>query len=160
MRRSAGGRIAGMAVCIAGLVLLVSCASSDPDEQEWLLLQTAIGGGYADGTLTLEGVAYTVAFTDRPGREVAHMANDSVAEAWGEGEDSFADDPPNAALGYDIGDTSGQAVVQLNEIIVDGDRITYQVDTLEGELPNGDFDRATLVIDALGLITPSDQGRP
>jgi len=138
---------------------LTACTSDRDAAQEWLFLQTSSGGSYAYGVLTLDSVEYTVAFTDHPERQVMHLANGGFAAAWDEGEDSFAGDPPNTALGYKAGDTSGQAIVKLTDIDVKDSTIIYSLEFLEGEIPEGSFDRITLVIDALGLITPSDQGR-
>ena len=60
-------------------------------------------------------------------------------------------------MAYDIGNTAGQAVVKLTGITVEGVKVVYAVDVLEGEVPAGPFDRVTLVIDGLGLIIPSKQ---
>ena len=54
---------------------------------------------YADGLLTLERISpITVPFSDRPERLAGHMATDDFVPFWGEGEDSFESDPPNANL--------------------------------------------------------------
>lgn len=151
--------IVKLVVCMAVFGLAAACAL-DTDrvaKQRWLFFQTATGGAYDDGILTLKGVDHTIAFTDRPAREVAHVTNDEFARAWDESDDSFADDPPNAALAYDIGDTAGQAVVNLTNITVEGGKVVYAIDVLEGEVPAGPFDRVTLVIDPLGAIFPSNQ---
>ena len=55
----------------------------------------------SDGkTLTLNEVTpSTLYFSDRPKRIVGHMATTDFVDLWGEGENSFEADPPNAVGG-------------------------------------------------------------
>ena len=47
--------------------------------------------------VTLHGASpATLYFSDRPQRVVGHLTTQKFVEEWGEGENSFADDPPNA----------------------------------------------------------------
>lgn len=146
----------GLMAAGLGLGILSMDVSRDA-ELEWLFLQTAPVGAYDAGMLRLEGIDYSVAFTDRPSRNVAHITNDHFMRLWELGADSFADDPPNAALTYEIDKRPGRAVVQLTSIDVEETQIRYAVDVLDGEIPQAAFDRITLVIDPLGMIFPSDQ---
>ncbi len=147
-----------LGLAAVGLWLGVSSTISDHgDQQDWLFLQSASSGTYDGSRLTLDGVVHTVAFTDRPAREVTHVTNDAFARAWDAGANSFADDPPNAALAYDVGDATGHAILELDGIEVEGDSVSYAVAVLEGDLPIGPFDQTSLVIDPLGAIFPSDQ---
>jgi hypothetical protein len=51
--------------------------------------------------VTLQGVTpSTLYFSDRPQRVVGHMTTADFVELWGEGENSFASDPPNAVLAF------------------------------------------------------------
>jgi hypothetical protein len=87
-------------------------------------------------SLTLEGVApSTLFFADRPQRIVGHMTNEELLAAWSEGEDGFAEDPPNAALSVLDEDGSQVAIVELREPRLNGDAIIYKVRVLEGEPP-------------------------
>ncbi len=62
-------------------------------------MQDASGATLADGKLTLTDVApSTIYFSDRPERIAGHMATSTFVASWDQGDDSFAENPPNAAL--------------------------------------------------------------
>jgi hypothetical protein len=134
-------------VALLGLTAAYASDDSGVGEPSWLFVQMATGGNYDEGTLTLTGVARSVAFTDRPDRSVGHIDNGDFAEIWSEGSNSFLDDPPNASLAYNESDKAGQLVLELHNIEVTEDSIVYEVDILDGEPPTADFAFATLVID-------------
>src|SRR5262245_5024846 len=117
-----------------------------------LFVQSATGLT-SDGraTVTLHGLAEsTVYFADRPRREVGHMRTRSFIELWAEGSYSFAVDPPNAVLSFlDDGDASNDVVVVLHDPRLAGDSLTYQVEVLEGTLPESTGPCA-LFIDSFG----------
>lgn len=74
-------------------------ANVERKEIQALFVQTAKSVVFENGKLTLNGLApTTLYFSDRPDRVVGHITSDEFLDAWDEGEDSFADDPPNAAL--------------------------------------------------------------
>lgn len=51
--------------------------------------------------LTLEKLTpATLFFSDRPQRVVGHLGTADFVGLWGEGENSFAQDPPNAVLAF------------------------------------------------------------
>jgi hypothetical protein len=101
-----------------------------------LLVQNARAMTFDGELLTLEGLApSTLFFADRPERIVGHMTNEELLAAWSEGEDGFAEDPPNAALSVLGEDGSQVAIVELREPSLSGDAITYKVRVLEGEPP-------------------------
>ena len=68
---------------------------------------------------------------------VGHLTTQKFVEEWGEGENSFADDPPNAVISFvEKGDqTPEDAIVVLKDPQLEGDQLTYTVDMLEGSLP-------------------------
>jgi len=69
------------------------------DEVEAMFLQSAAGMAYENGRLTLNGIApTTLMFSDRPQRVTGHVPTDEFLDSWGEGDDSFATDSPNAVL--------------------------------------------------------------
>ena len=138
--------VAGVAVL--GLASACVSGSGGSSAPEWLFMQAATGGGYEDGTLTLDGVDHTIAFTERPERKVANIGNGDFAASWEEGADSFAADPPNSVLAYEMDGNTGRAILQLNSIEAAGGKLTYAVEILEGDVPGAVFGRATLVIDA------------
>ena len=72
------------------------------EDIEALFVQTA-ASLTSDGekTITLHGLSpSTLYFADRPKREVGHMSSARFVDLWGEGENSFAVDPPNAVLSF------------------------------------------------------------
>jgi hypothetical protein len=109
-----------------------------------------------DGKLTLTGVApNAIVFADRPVRAAGHTLTTNLLEEWSptnESDESFAKDPPNAtvsAFGKD-GSVVRDAVVVLKTAKLEGDRLTFDVDVLEGDLAGGDGP-AALFIDRFGF---------
>jgi hypothetical protein len=104
-------------------------------EIEALYVQTAAGMRYEDGLLTLEGVSpTTLLFSDRPDRVTAHLPTEEFLGSWGEGKDSFADDPPNAVLSIFTEEEVVDVVVVLQDPALVDDAFSYQVDILDGEM--------------------------
>ena len=79
----------------------------------------------------------TLFFSDRPQRVVGHLTAKQFVEEWGKGDNSFADDPPNAVISFlDEDDEAPEdAIVVLKDPGLVGDKITYTVVVLEGTLP-------------------------
>jgi len=108
------------------------------DQIEALFVQSAHGLTTSNGSVTFHGLAHaTIFFSDRPQRVVGHLTSKKFVEQWGEGEDSFADDPPNAVLSFlEVGDTVPEEVTMtISDPQLDGDTLTYTVDILDGMLP-------------------------
>ena len=100
-----------------------------------MFVQTAQGMTSDGKTLTLEGVTpSTLYVSDRPQRVVGHMATGDFVELWGEGDDSFQDDPPNAVLAFlEPGDDVPEdAVVVIEAPRVENGKLSYAIQTLEG----------------------------
>jgi hypothetical protein len=79
----------------------------------------------------------TLYFSDRPQRVVGHLTTKQFIAEWSVGEDSFAEDPPNAVISFvEKGDeTPEDAIVVLKDPVLESDTLTYTVDILEGSLP-------------------------
>jgi hypothetical protein len=123
---------------------------ADPKEIEALYVQSARGMAYENGQLTLEGIApTTIIFSDRPDRITGHITLDDFLDSWGEGDDSFADDPPNAALSIFTEDEINDVIVVLSDPQLDGDQLSYSVEILDGELP-ASGGPSSLFIDMIG----------
>jgi hypothetical protein len=109
-----------------------------PDELEALYVQSA-KGLVSDGVaFTLRGVSpSTLMFSDRPERIVGHLTNAQFVDGWGDGENSFLADPPNAVLSFLAAedDTPEDVVVTLMDPSLTGEDLTYNVEVLEGDLP-------------------------
>ena len=108
------------------------------EDVEALFAQTAREMTCDGDKVTFHGASpATLYFSDRPQRVVGHLTTKKFIEEWGEGENSFAADPPNAVISFvEKGDqTPEDAIVVLKDPQLEGDKLTYTVDMLEGTLP-------------------------
>jgi len=68
---------------------------------EAMFVQVAHGMTTTDSSITLHRHGHsTLFFADRPQRVVGHMHTKKFVSDWGEGDNSFAEDPPNAVLSF------------------------------------------------------------
>lgn len=108
------------------------------EAEESMFVQTASRVTSDDGIVTLHQVTpSTLYFSDRPQRVVGHMTTADFVDLWGEGDNSFASDPPNAVLAFvdNSADAPADAVVVIKEPKLADGQLSYQVDLLEGALP-------------------------
>jgi hypothetical protein len=127
-------------------------ADGNPEDQEIeaLFVQTAGGMTYADGVLTLSGMApTTLLFSDRPDRVTGHLAAQDFFDSWAVGEDSFADNSPNAVLSIFTETEIIDVVVVLQDPTLDGDQMTYSVAIQDGDMP-ASGGANSLFIDTIG----------
>ena len=125
-------------------------AIATADEIEALFVQNAHGIAYHDGKLTLQGLApTTLFFSDRPDRVTGHISSEEFVASWGQGKDSFASNPPNAALSIFHNDGVSDVVVELTQPVLSRDQLTYSVEILDGEMPAKGGPSA-LFIDTIG----------
>jgi hypothetical protein len=118
-----------------------------------LIVLNARGASLQGQKLTLVGVApNSIVFADRPVRSAGHVLTAHLLEEWGTGSDSFAKDPPNATVSVFSKDGSGvrDAVVVLKTPNLAGDRLTFDVQVLEGDLAGADGP-ASVFIDIIGM---------
>jgi hypothetical protein len=75
----------------------------------------------------------------------------AFVDSWGEGENSFKEDPPNAVLSFlEPGDGMPETVtVVLREPHLADDSLTYAITTLDGTVP-AQAGACTLFIDPIG----------
>lgn len=155
-------------VCMTGL----AAAQSTPSAPPHVPLQKTIGQHKPEvfpslivfnsrgvtlqgGKLTLIGVApVSIVFADRPHRAAGHDLTSRLLEEWApdnKSAESFTKDPPNATVSVFSKDGSGirDAVVVLKTPKLEGDRLTFDVDVLEGDLAGGDGP-AAVFIDIIG----------
>ncbi len=120
-----------------------------------MFIQTALATRLAGGKLTLEGVSPATAyFSDRPDRIVGHGLTSEFVKVWGQGEDNFEADPPNAALSIIEGDELQEVVLTLKAPRLTGRDLSYDVEVLDGnsEVTAG---ASSLFIDVIGRpLTP------
>ena len=125
-------------------------AQDEENEMEVMFIQNANKVEYKDGKLTLKHVgSTTLYFADRPDREFGHLTTAVFVQEWGEGEDSFAADPPNAVLSTFDDDGVSDALLVLKNPVLSGHNLVYEVDLQKGEIsPNAKG--CTLFIDPVG----------
>jgi hypothetical protein len=122
------------------------------EAEESMFVQTAHGITSGNGTLTLQGVTpATLYFSDRPLRIVGNMSTADFVELWGEGENSFESDPPNAVLSFiEPGDSVPEdTIIVIKEPRLESGSLSYKIDVLEGTVPR-EAGPTTLFIDPFG----------
>jgi hypothetical protein len=132
-------------------------AAAKPVVEPSLIVMNSRGATLQGQTLTLTGVSpNSIIFADRPVRAAGHALTAHLIEEWGTGSDSFGKDPPNATVSVLSSDASlvKDAVVVLTSPKLDGDKLTFNVQVLEGDLAGADGP-ASVFIDIIGLpFTP------
>ena len=107
----------------------------------------------SDGTrMTLKDVTpSTLYFSDRPKRIVGHMSTVDFVDLWGEGDNSFEEDPPNAVLAFlePGAEAPDDAVVVIRQPRLENGGLSYSIETLEGTVPT-QTGPVTLFIDPFG----------
>jgi len=122
------------------------------EDMEALFVQTAASMTSGGGHIALRGLSpSTLYFADRPQREVGHMSSRQFIANWAQGDNSFAENPPNAVLSFaQPGDSPPEdAVVVIQDPHLDGDALTYSIKVLDGTVPAATGPCA-LFIDPLG----------
>jgi hypothetical protein len=105
-----------------------------------MIVLNAKGAKLQAGKLVLEGVSpNAIIFADRPVRSAGHALTAHLLEEWS-GNDSFAKTPPNATVSVLMKAKAAvvDAVVVLKSPKLEGDKLTFDVDVLEGDLAGGD----------------------
>lgn len=123
-----------------------------------LIVVNARGANLQGQKLTLEGVSPSaVLFTTRPARGVGHMLTPEMVDIWTTG--SFAKDPPNATVSVFQKDGSGVSdiVAVLKSPRLEGDKLTFDVQVLEGSIANADGP-ASIFIDTIWFGLGGSQG--
>jgi len=119
--------------------------------------------------LTLTGVApSSIVFADRPVRAAGHALTSHLLAEWATGSNSFAKNPPNATVSVfsEDGSTVRDAVVVLKTPKLEGERLTFDVQVLEGDLAGADgaaslfIDTANFEVSALQSMFPSTNWPP
>jgi hypothetical protein len=123
------------------------------EEIEALFVQTAGGLTSEAGKAIIlhDPSPSTIYFADRPSREVGHLATKLFIDLWDDGENSFAEDPPNAVLSFaEPGDRMPEEViVMIANPELTQDSLRYDVTVLSGELPST-TGACALFIDPIG----------
>ena len=121
-----------------------------------LIVMNSRGATLQGDTLTLTGVTpNSIVFADRPVRAAGHVLTTHLIADWGvstPGNESFAKEPPNATVSVfsKDGGSVKDAVVVLKNPKLEGDKLTFNVQVLEGDLTGGDG-AASIFIDIFGV---------
>ena len=139
---------------VVAMILAASCGDSENQGPEYLFVQTSDGATLTDSTLTLTGISPTTGwFTDRPYRAAGQIPTEKFLILWEAGDDSFADDPPNADLTCTVDGEVVNYFVEVRSPRLDGDDLIYEVRALDGSSapiePVACSDTAHLFIDSL-----------
>jgi hypothetical protein len=130
---------------------------SKPEVVPSLIVLNSQGVSLQGNKLVLTGVApSSIIFADRPVRAAGHDTTSHIIDDWATGSDNFAKDPPNATVSAfsKEGSTVRDVVVVLKTPKLEGDRLTFDVDVLEGNLTGADGP-ASVFIDLIGRpLTP------
>jgi hypothetical protein len=128
-----------------------------PDVVPSLIVLNARGASLQGEKLVLSGITpSSIVFADRPVRAAGHDTTAHIVEDWNKGSDNFGKDPPNATVSAFTKDGSGvkDTVVVLKSPKLEGDKLTFDVEVLEGDL-NGADGSAAVFIDIIGRpLTP------
>jgi hypothetical protein len=107
-----------------------------------MIVLNARGARLEGQKLTLDGISpNAIIFADRPVRSAGHALTAHLLEEWSSNApDSFAKTPPNATVSVFNKAKAGvvDAVVVLKSPKLEGDRLVFDVDVLEGNLTGGD----------------------
>ena len=130
--------------------------TAEAEMVELLFVQNAHGVELKDDELILKGIGKTtIFFSDRPERVTGHEPTVDFVAFWGDGDDSFASDPPNAVLSVFIDENSLEENVPQDVVmilksprLVNGD-LVYTVEVLDGpkKISGG---ASSLFIDTIG----------
>jgi hypothetical protein len=122
-----------------------------------MIVLNARGAKIQDKKLILEGISpNAIVFADRPVRSAGHALTAHLLEEWSiNSPDSFAKTPPNATVSVFSKSKKGvvDAVVVLKSPKLEGDRLTFDVDVLEGDISSGDG-AASVFTDVINLPAP------
>ena len=139
-------------VLVLLVAILVSPALAEEETCDMLFVQDAKTMSFDGSRLTLKDANPNIIFfCDRPVRTAGHMDRNAFMKLVTEGENSFADNPPNAAVS--IIDAKGEVtevVVTLSKMpLVKGGDMVFPIKVLEGELPNSG-ETVIMFIDPIG----------
>lgn len=163
IRRWAG--LAGVVLTVLVLINVPTMTYADVDKQETtqqgtevvpvLYVQNAREVTYKDGSLTLiDASPMVLFFADRPYRLAGHVHISEYLQDWGNVQDSFKEDPPNATLSFIDGDDMSSVAVELMNPRLQGSDLVYDIKLLEGNMPEKGG-AGSLFIDIIGMpLTP------
>ena len=139
-------------VIVLLLATLALPVHADEDACDMLFVQDAKAMVFDGSRLTLKGANPNIIFfCDRPVRTAGHMTQDAFMKLVSEGEDSFASNPPNAAISiFGASNDITDVVVTLpKRPVVSDDDLIFTIKVLEGKLP-AEGGAVVMFIDSIG----------
>ena len=139
-------------VTVLLLATLVSPALAEDDTCDMLFVQDAKAMTFDGSRLTLKGANPNIIFfCDRPVRTAGHMTRDAFMKLVTEGENSFADNPPNAAVSIVSakGEVTEVVVTLSKRPLISGNDMVFPIKVIDGELPNAG-ETVIMFIDPIG----------
>jgi len=139
-----------LAACTSEEATETAATEEDNNTVEYLFVQNGDSFEIDGTTLTLIDVdSRTLYFSDRPERIAGYMNLDELLRIGGEGENSFAVNPPNATFAVFDGDDVLESVIVLrNPRLVDDD-LSFDFDIVQGDPPDRGG-HCVLFIDTIG----------
>jgi len=127
-------------------------AFAEEDTCDMLFVQDAKAMVFDGSLLTLKEVNPNIIFfCDRPVRTAGHMNRDAFMKLVTEGENSFADNPPNASVSIigAKGEVAAAVIILSERPRMSGNDMVFPVKVLDGELPNAG-ETVIMFIDSIG----------
>jgi len=125
-------------VIVLLLATLAIPVHADEEACDMLFVQDAKAMVFDGTRLTLKNANPNIIFfCDRPVRTAGHMTRDAFMKLVSEGEDSFAVNPPNAAISiFGASNDITEVVVTLpKRPVVSDDDLIFTIKVLDGKLP-------------------------
>jgi hypothetical protein len=139
-------------VIVLLLATLTLPVHAEDEACDMLFVQDAKAMAFDGSMLTLkEANPNIIFFCDRPVRTAGHMHRDVFMKLVTEGENSFVDNPPNAAISIvsATGDVT-EAVVTLSKMPqVSGKDMVFPIKVIDGKLPTAG-ETVIMFIDPIG----------
>jgi hypothetical protein len=144
----------GIATVLTPLHIRTAKAAKCDDGSEHmvnlLFVQSAHGAELSNGKLRLKTInPATLLFSDRPDRLTGHEPTEDFVDNWGEGDDSFESNPPNATLSILTGPEPQEIVLVLKTPRLESGDLLYDVEVLDGAA-EASGDASSLFIDTVG----------
>jgi len=120
------------------LAIFVSPAFAEEETCDMLFVQNASAMTFDGSLLTLKDANPDIIFfCDRPVRIAGHMNRDVFMKLVTEGENSFADNPPNAAVSIvgPKGEVTEVVVTLSKKPLVRGNDMAFPIKVIDGKLP-------------------------
>jgi hypothetical protein len=125
-----------ISIIIASFIVFACTQNEEPSKEvQYMFVQNADNIKMNSEQLTLQKVSpTTIFFSDRPERIAGHMTTADFVGEWNEGENSFADNPPNAVLSVFSEDYISDIVLELKNPRLVGLNLVYDIILLDGEM--------------------------